>query len=278
MKSKNELEKSNLYFLYNPLNNTVKIGETNDYNKRLNAIKNTSGVKDIIILHKENEKAIFESPLHYLFDKFRYQGEWFNYSKEIQLFIDVLKHKIFELDWDLLSLFSIHLENYFLFDLDRIYEYDKFNKKFAEHIITNHHLILKDLIKKISRHRMPKKNLYMILRNGKFKPTRSKYSKRIEYNPFTNEFCFYSNQKFKDIDIDCKEINTYPLDKINLDILISSYSIMYCTDWVTYIREEDVYFWRYNVGSSNNSKEVKDLLVKLNLQFEDLDDKVLSTE
>lgn len=78
-----------IYFIQGH-NKFVKIGTTNNLPKRLIELQNSNPVKLKL-------KAIMdggyqtEAGLHFLFKKYRYKGEWFKYTREVEWFIRAVR-------------------------------------------------------------------------------------------------------------------------------------------------------------------------------------------
>jgi hypothetical protein len=83
----NELRIGNwVYLIYNPLNNTFKIGVANNLYTRFNQISSQSGIKEMCIIYAFNvisdsytdRNTYHESVLHKMFEEKRTHGEWFD--------------------------------------------------------------------------------------------------------------------------------------------------------------------------------------------------------
>lgn len=86
----NEYKQSSVYLLFNPLNNTYKIGKANDVNKRLRTFQ--TGTPDIqLITYKtyasEKQAYQMETMLHRQYKDNNYKKEWFNLNEEDVEFI-----------------------------------------------------------------------------------------------------------------------------------------------------------------------------------------------
>ena len=75
-----------IYFIQNELTKNIKIGYSNDPEKRIKSLK-TSIPENISILKVINGSRIEEKQIHKMFDKYRITGEWFYENKEILEFI-----------------------------------------------------------------------------------------------------------------------------------------------------------------------------------------------
>lgn len=80
-----------VYFLLSPHLNKVKIGvTTSDLDKRVEAIRSVCPTKVELVLSIKSNKALkLEQSLHIIFEQYRSHGEWFEYSKEIQDYVNL---------------------------------------------------------------------------------------------------------------------------------------------------------------------------------------------
>jgi hypothetical protein len=91
-----------VYFIYDSKNKAVKIGFTNDLEKRLSDIQvgNSTKLEVLEFLHCESAAAaeLFETQLHATFEHLYIRGEWFEYKEEEfqQLFTEGLNYKFKE--------------------------------------------------------------------------------------------------------------------------------------------------------------------------------------
>jgi hypothetical protein len=96
----------NLYFVMNPLNLSVKIGITNNFENRYAQLCSQSGLNLIILAvigmepNYDERAKIVETHLHNFFYKKRLRGEWFNLSiSDLRMIRYFLSDK-FYYDWD----------------------------------------------------------------------------------------------------------------------------------------------------------------------------------
>ena len=74
-------------------NDYLKIGYTNNFNKRLNQLQVSSPVKlEVLGIIKGTKED--ESNYHKMFSKFHSNGEWFSYNEELINFIDNLDKEL----------------------------------------------------------------------------------------------------------------------------------------------------------------------------------------
>jgi hypothetical protein len=78
-----------VYFIKNPITNKIKIGKSNDPQKRLRQLQNAAGdpLEMLLVINTESDKQT-EEKLHDLFISSRSLGEWFLPSNEIISFIE----------------------------------------------------------------------------------------------------------------------------------------------------------------------------------------------
>ncbi|TPN86080.1 MULTISPECIES: GIY-YIG nuclease family protein [Aquimarina] len=79
-----------LYFFYNPLNNTIKIGRSDNPDQRLKSIKYMSGVTKLKCILIYKYRGDLEPYLHNLFSQYRTIGEWFKYESVLKSYIEYL--------------------------------------------------------------------------------------------------------------------------------------------------------------------------------------------
>lgn len=79
-----------LYFFYNPLNNTIKIGRSDDIDQRLKSIKYMSGVRELRRILSFDYRGDLEPYLHNLFSRYRTIGEWFRYESVLKSYVEYL--------------------------------------------------------------------------------------------------------------------------------------------------------------------------------------------
>lgn len=98
IQTNNRLDKNNnlkysksLYFFYNPLNETVKIGFSNDPKRRLKTIRYHSGIKGIDALLEYSYSGEYESDFHKLFSEYRTFGEWFKFTGTVKSYLEDLQ-------------------------------------------------------------------------------------------------------------------------------------------------------------------------------------------
>jgi hypothetical protein len=83
---------SKVYFLQGENGGPIKIGHTNDIEKRIKLMQ-TGNPDKLVLLHLTSGGKNFEDQLHVRFSEFHYRGEWFYPSEEILDFISELKIK-----------------------------------------------------------------------------------------------------------------------------------------------------------------------------------------
>jgi len=78
-----------IYFLYDSVNNVVKIGKSKEGSlySRLSSLQ-TGNVTKLDLLGIITGYTDKESELHLKFDKYRIRGEWFEYTEEIKNYIE----------------------------------------------------------------------------------------------------------------------------------------------------------------------------------------------
>jgi len=76
-----------LYFIFNPQLNLVKIGISSNVSQRLNNLTNSVGVDLKLILFYAGFGHT-EQALHYHFKKLRAKGEWFHFTGELVKFVE----------------------------------------------------------------------------------------------------------------------------------------------------------------------------------------------
>lgn len=85
MSSRSAIPKSQkTYFIFNPMTNMIKIGKSNDVERRMNTLSTQSGC-ELELLHVIDEDVELE--LHAKFKHIRHHGEWFYDDGQIREFI-----------------------------------------------------------------------------------------------------------------------------------------------------------------------------------------------
>jgi len=79
---------TNIYFLYAPSVNLVKIGRATYVKKRVMGVKTASPVPLRLLKVISDVDAIEENKLHNLFAKYRRHGEWFEVAGELATYLD----------------------------------------------------------------------------------------------------------------------------------------------------------------------------------------------
>ncbi len=76
-----------IYFIQCEDNGLIKIGFSNDIEKRFNSLRTQSPARLKLLKHMEGGVEL-EAKLHNKFKKYRHHGEWFEPSKEILRYIE----------------------------------------------------------------------------------------------------------------------------------------------------------------------------------------------
>jgi hypothetical protein len=76
-----------IYFVLNTKTNSVKIGTTENLNKRLPQLQTSSDDLLVVILTLQGDCEL-EKRLHLRFSEFRLKGEWFSFSEEVKRFVN----------------------------------------------------------------------------------------------------------------------------------------------------------------------------------------------
>lgn len=76
-----------VYFILAPKANVVKIGRSVDPDERLKALQTSNAERLEIVLLLPHRAPFEEDQLHWRFRKHHQQGEWFDYSTELRLFV-----------------------------------------------------------------------------------------------------------------------------------------------------------------------------------------------
>jgi len=79
---------TNIYFLYAPSINMVKIGRTSNIANRIKKIDEASPVPLRLLKTFTNVDAIEENRLHILFTEYRRKGEWFEVVGDLAVYLD----------------------------------------------------------------------------------------------------------------------------------------------------------------------------------------------
>ena len=83
--------RTNIYFIFCPELNRVKIGQSDKVLKRFRYL-NSISVSDLKLIKVfNNVPCSIENELHSLFNKEKIRGEWFNFSERIQKYIKETK-------------------------------------------------------------------------------------------------------------------------------------------------------------------------------------------
>jgi hypothetical protein len=87
-----KVKHTNIYFIKNPKLKMIKIGNSINVDKRLQALNEITGVDLELLTIVNDVPEYFEKILHKMYIKERKNGEWFIFSKRIRRMISNLLH------------------------------------------------------------------------------------------------------------------------------------------------------------------------------------------
>ncbi len=82
------LRQARVYFLLNRHSNLLKIGFSQDVERRVKDLQFASG-QDLVLLRTEPGARSEEKSLHIRFQHLRVKGEWFSYDGELKAYLEV---------------------------------------------------------------------------------------------------------------------------------------------------------------------------------------------